>query len=680
MKLSASQETVGMRGYWKLNNSLLSDDQFNDTIKNLINEILNNGEDVNYCKKWEFFKYKVRCSAIKRSKILKQEKLKQEKDLTEKLSLLYSKDNITQEEEIELKNIQMQLDHFYLNLAKGAFIRSRAKWLEEGEKNTSYFFALEKRNIKRKSLTALNINGTLSKDPKSISKFVSDFYENLYKSNFNANDCATFLDNIQTNIPSITQDFKSTCESDLSAMELKKALFSMKRGKSPGVDGLSVEFYTHFWDLIHVPLLCMYKECITQGEMTPSMKQGIISLIPKPEKDSAIIENWRPITLLTIDYKILALSYANRLKTGLDTIISETQTGFMKNRHISCNIRLILDLLDYPDAIDSDALILFLDFYKAFDTIEHSFLLQSLKSFGFGNSFIDIVSMFYNDINSSVIINLSTSKRFQINRGVRQGCPISPFLFILVTELLSIHIKNDINCKGISIFDKELKLSQLADDTTIFLKDKHQISIAIDLINKFSNASGLRLNMSKCEILPIHECEHSSFENIPVKNSIKYLGIYITKNHITRQHLNFSNRIKKTTSIFNLWLQRDLSIHGRVLLSKAEGLSRFIYPSQSLFVNNLTATQINKMFSNFIWKNRSHKVKKAVLSKDRDEGGLEVLNFTDVVNAFKINWLRRCLLNRDSIWYPEPYFQPNWWPILSFKVQLFTQQITNSSI
>lgn len=219
----------------------------------------------------------------------------------------------------------------------------------------------------------------------------------------------------------------------------------MKKGKSPGTDGLSVKFYTHFWDLIQVPLLCMYKECITQGEMTPSMKQGIISLIPKPEKDSTIIENWRPITLLTIDYKILALSYANRLKKGLDTIISETQTGFMKNRHISCNIRLILDLLDYLDAVDSEALILFLDFYKAFDTIEHKFLLHSLKSFGFGNRFIDIVSMFYNNINSSMIINLSTSKRFQINRGVRQGCPISPFLFILITELLSIHIKNDIN-------------------------------------------------------------------------------------------------------------------------------------------------------------------------------------------------------------------------------------------
>ena len=105
----------------------------------------------------------------------------------------------------------------------------------------------------------------------------------------------------------------------------------------------------------------------------------------------------------------------------------------MKNRHISSNIRLILDLLDCANEVNTEALILFLDFYKAFDTIEHNFLFKSLKVFGFGNNFVDIIRMFYKDINGSVIINLNTSKRFQINRGVRQGCLISPFLLLSVT-------------------------------------------------------------------------------------------------------------------------------------------------------------------------------------------------------------------------------------------------------
>lgn len=114
--------------------------------------------------------------------------------------------------------------------------------------------------------------------------------------------------------------------------------------------------------------------------MVSTMKQGLVSLIPKPNKDPSLIDNWRPITLLNIDYKLIALVYAKRLKKGIDTIINETQTGFMKGRHISSNIRLVLDLIDYSDAIDSDAVVLFLDFCKAFDTIEHEFLFNFLVS------------------------------------------------------------------------------------------------------------------------------------------------------------------------------------------------------------------------------------------------------------------------------------------------------------
>uniref|UniRef100_A0A671UBE6 Reverse transcriptase domain-containing protein n=1 Tax=Sparus aurata TaxID=8175 RepID=A0A671UBE6_SPAAU len=351
---------------------------------------------------------------------------------------------------------------------------------------------------------------------------------------------------------------------------------------------------------------------------------------------------------------MLALVYANRLKAGLDMIIAETQTGFMKKRHISSNIRLILDVLDYANEVNTEAVILFLDFYKAFDTIEHNFRFQSLKVFGFGNNFVDIVCMFYRDIYSSVLINLNTSKRFQINRGVRQGCPISPFLFLLVTELLSISIVNNEKFEGISIFGRELQISQLADDTTLFLKDKNQLLNIIILINQFSHASGLRLNVSKCEILSLHNSNDSTIENIPVKTCVKYLGIFVTKDLTARQHLNFANRLKKTKSIFNTWLQRDLSVLGRVLLSKAEGLSRLVYPALSLFVSEPTTTQVNTFFLDFIWKNKSHKLKKHVLSNSKAEGGLEVLDFIDTVNTFKVNWLRKCLRNPDSIWFFIP--------------------------
>lgn len=177
-------------------------------------------------------------------------------------------------------------------------------------------------------------------------------------------------------------------------------------------------------------------QCLLTEEMSHSMKQGMICLIPKPDKDPLIIENRCPITLLNMDYKILATIFALRLKIGLSSVISETQSGFMKNCHISSNIRLVLDLIDCADKISSQALILFLDFYQAFDTVEHYFLFKTLEEFGFGATFISAVKMLYKDINSSVLLYPYTTRRFSITRSVRQGCPISPFLFLLAVEIL----------------------------------------------------------------------------------------------------------------------------------------------------------------------------------------------------------------------------------------------------
>ncbi len=108
----------------------------------------------------------------------------------------------------------------------------------------------------------------------------------------------------------------------------------MKKGKSPGSDGLTIEFDCAFWDLLENPLFSMYKECLEQKEMSSTMKQGVISLILKPDKDPLIIDNWRPITLLNVNYNILALIYATRLKSGLSNIVGESQTGFMAKRQL----------------------------------------------------------------------------------------------------------------------------------------------------------------------------------------------------------------------------------------------------------------------------------------------------------------------------------------------------------
>ncbi len=194
-----------------------------------------------------------------------------------------------------------------------------------------------------------------------------------------------------------------------------------------------------FWEDIREVILNVFNECAINGELTESMKQGVITLLPKPNKDILHLDSWRPITLLNSDYKLLASLYANRLKPCSEEIVSTTQSGFMKGRNISNNIRLVLNFLDYSDLVNEEALILFLDFYKAFDTVEHNFMYHTLNYFGFGPTFKNMMHTFYNNISSSVSLSSGTSSRFIVRRGIRQGCPISPFLFLLVAKTLNLY-------------------------------------------------------------------------------------------------------------------------------------------------------------------------------------------------------------------------------------------------
>jgi len=319
----------------------------------------------------------------------------------------------------------------------------------------------------------------------------------------------------------------------------------MPLGKSPGQDGLTTNFYKFFWEDLKDLLFKALKECFDFISLLPTMKQGLIILIPKAGKDKRVIDNLRPITLLNVDYKILTSAIANRLKFRLSQVISETQSGFIKGRLIHNNIRLVLDLIDYAHLIKDDGFILFLDFYKAFDTVEHAFILHALTSFGFGYKFVKLIEMLYKDINSSVSLPGGTSKRFNINRGIRQGDPTSPYLFILIAELLAIYMKNSKDVKPLNVLGSELLTSQLADDTTLFLRDAEQIPAAINLVSHFSKASGLKLNLKKCELMAVHNRTESHLFNIPLKNEVKYLGIVITKDAKTRGKTNLADNITK---------------------------------------------------------------------------------------------------------------------------------------
>ena len=265
--------------------------------------------------------------------------------------------------------------------------RSKARWCEQGERNSKYFYRLERRNHSTKYITELKLSDkTTTTKPKEILNEEYRFYKELYTSTGARPDDQRF-DNFFNNsaLPEISADQRQSCEGLLSKDECLAFLKQMAKGKSPGSDGLPAEFYLAFWEILGQELVESLNCAFECGELTISQRRGIITLLPKKDKDKTVLDNWRPILLLNTDYKIATRAIALRMSKVLPDIIHSDQTGYVKKRFIGQNIRLIsLDVIERYQDSKIPGIALILDFKKAFDSIEWSFLFKALETFGFG--------------------------------------------------------------------------------------------------------------------------------------------------------------------------------------------------------------------------------------------------------------------------------------------------------
>ena len=349
----------------------------------------------------------------RKKKERKQDKTKLLSDI-EKIKLQLSTCNDSLQDEallLQLDEFKEKLDKIYNFETKGLIMRSRVRWLEEGEKSSKYLCNLEKRSWQRKTINRLkNDDNELFFDSPSVLKNIQDFYTKLYSL---PDDLQNTLDENNVNealfdnitIPKLSDDNKTFLETPLSKHELLEVVISMKMNKTTGYDGIPIELYVVFWPDICDLLLNSFKFSLQQGMMSSSQRNGVISLIPKKDKDPLLIRNYRPITLLTTDYKMLAKCLANRLKRCMQDLIHSDQSGFMKGRNIGPNIRLILDIIEYTDFNNIPGSIILIDIEKAFDSVSHNFLFQTLKQFNFGSNFIDSIRTLYSARQSYVMNN-----------------------------------------------------------------------------------------------------------------------------------------------------------------------------------------------------------------------------------------------------------------------------------
>lgn len=349
-------------------------------------------------------------------------------------------------------------------------------------------------------------------------------------------------------MPTLSESQRIQCSGNVTNVECEKVLKLFRNNKSPGNDGITVEFYRQFWQKLYGSLVECYNYSLEKGQLSTSQRQAIITLTEKEGKDRLYIKNWHPISLLNVDYKILTKVLANRIKSVLPSIINCNQTGYVEGRQINQSIRLIQDVMEYTDKRKLAGMLLFIDFEKAFDSIEWNFIVKTLEKFKFGE-FIDWVKLLYNNI-SSCIINIGiTSPYFTLSRGVRQGDPLSGYLFIIVIELLAHKVRNDNEISGFQIGHNNVKLTQYVDDLTIMVSNMKSAEKVFYVFNKFEKVSGLKINETKTEGLWLGRNKNSVDKPFKIKwpkGPIKALGVYYSYNTQAAVKANFDIKIEKS--------------------------------------------------------------------------------------------------------------------------------------
>lgn len=421
------------RGFWKFQTDLLQNEDFCLDLTEAISLGEEESKDLPPDTRWEYLKFKIRYFSMKFASKVKEERNRMEVELTTRMLELEKGIHNNQEKQEEFQVIKRELYQLQLIKTRASMARSKVRWMGEGERPTKFFLNLEKKQFSSKVISSIfDEQGDLLENPSDILDFQKRFFSSQYTADQEVAQPITGLSNNQFLREAehvMPEHERELMNRVLTIEELEIALKGLHNGKTLGCDGLPPELCKRFWSILGKHVLASFLYSEEQGRLTPDQRRGIITLIPKKGRDKRYINNWRPISMLNTDYKILAKALATRLSHILPSLINPNQTGFVPGRFIGDTVRNIQAIIDFTQGTGRSALMVSLDFKAAFDSIDHSYLFRAMESFHLGEKFMSWIRTLYTDSESCILNSGRSCGWFPFKKGVRQGCPVSFICF-----------------------------------------------------------------------------------------------------------------------------------------------------------------------------------------------------------------------------------------------------------
>lgn len=635
---------------WTINDNLLVDPTYRLKIETAIQDYIANNlpTDTNPLNLWEALKPSIRGVCISQSSY--RRKLKQQ--MQNKLEEAYYKaseifQNLpSQTTKLDYDKAKLELDLFLTDSAIQILRKTKHTIYMKANKPTTFLALTLRRadHIPKPIRLQITKNNFSSNPQKIINEFrrkLKDLYQNTQT--FDSTKLDALLSSILLPTLSVTQ--QETLDKQITNMEVISAIKSLKLHKRPGPDGYSATFYKHFTTLL-APLMTNAFNSLLEGcAFNAESLLASISMIPKPHADDTSWSNYRPISILNIDIKILAKILSNRLNPIIGTLIHKDQTGFIPFRQAGDNIRRATLLAHIARSRKIPACFLSIDIQKAFDTLSWSYLKAILHKWGFGERFQGWISSLYHNPKAYITYSGYRSDPFNIERGTRQGCPLSPLLFSLAIEPLAQLIRSNINIKGLELGGHQHKLCLFADDVLVFLTSPLlSAPNLIEILTKFGKISGLKINQQKSKALNISlspDLQKQLQDSLPFTWStthLPYLGISLTANPADLYSANYPPMLTQLSTLLRKWSSLPLAWMGRITVVKMSILPKILYLFRVLPINvpAYFFRILQRKSAQFIWGKLKPRLPQNTLHMARTCGGLGVPNFSKYYYASQL--------------------------------------------